>query len=69
LYEINSELPYDVVFKSVSKIIEPTVIHIRVGTNNDLRDEMIWELVNRNYMNLEVNELIRHETERRTALG
>ena len=40
-HEINSEQPYEVVCKSVSKVIEPTVIHIRVGTNNDLREEMI----------------------------
>lgn len=68
-HEINSELPLDVVFKTVSCLIEPTVIHFRVGSNNDLRDEMIQQLVARGYMNLEVNELIRNETERRTSLG
>jgi len=68
-HEIDSELPLNVVFKSISKVIEPTVIHIRVGTNNELREDMIKELVQRGYMNLEVNELIRHETERRTSLG
>jgi len=46
------------VCKNVSKVIEPTVIHVRVGTNNDLREEMIGQLVQRGYMNLEINELI-----------
>jgi len=68
-HEINTEEPLDAVFNTVSKLIEPTVIHFRVGSNNDLRDEMIHQLVQRGYMNLEVNELIRNETERRTALG
>jgi len=48
----------DVVFKTVSSLVEPTVIHFRVGSNNDLRDEMISQLVSKGYMNLEVNELI-----------
>lgn len=65
-HEINSEQPLDVVFNSISKLLEPTVIHFRVGSNNDLRDDMIHQLVKRGYMNLEVNELIRNETERRT---
>lgn len=69
-HEINTEHPqYHVVFDSLSQIIEPTVLHIRVGTNNDLREEMITKLVEKEYMNLEVNELIRYETERRTEIG
>lgn len=67
--EVNSELPFEVICKNVSSVIDPIVIHIRVGTNNDLREEMIQQLVSRGYMNLEINELIRHETERRTELG
>ena len=68
-HEINSEEPLDVVFKTVSSLVEPTVIHFRVGSNNDLRDEMISQLVSKGYMNLEVNELIWNETEWRTSLG
>lgn len=56
--------------KQVSDIVEPTIIHIRSGTNNDLKKTMITQLVTHHgFINLEVNTLIRFETERRTDVG
>lgn len=56
--------------KNLQETIEPTIIHIRTGTNNELRKEMVTKLVNdHGYLNLEVNSLMRDETERRTKIG
>jgi adenylate kinase family enzyme len=68
--EIDAEMKFDLVYNKVCALIEPTIIHIRSGTNNDLRKEMIAKLVEEHgYVNLEANSLIRDETERRTDVG
>lgn len=69
-HEINWDQDLASVNKQVSDIVEPTIIHIRSGTNNDLKKTMITQLVTHHgFINLEVNTLIRFETERRTDVG
>lgn len=69
-YQIDCDQNLDKVFEQVNSIVEPTIIHIRSGTNNDLKKEMVTQLVSQHgFINLEVNSLIRMETERRTAVG
>lgn len=68
-HEVDAEQSFDVVFSAINAFIEPTIIHIRVGSNNELRADMVTELVTDGFTNLEVNDLIRNETERRTAVG
>lgn len=69
-HEIDCDQELNVVTKQINSIIEPTIIHIRSGSNNDLKKTMISELVaHHGYVNLEVNSLIRFETERRTDVG
>lgn len=68
--EINCDQELQFVHEQMNSIIEPTIIHIRSGSNNDLKKEMISKLVNEHgFANLEVNSLIRLETERRTPVG
>jgi hypothetical protein len=69
-HEINCDQELEFVHQQVREIVEPTIIHIRAGSNNDLKMEMIKKLVSEHgYTNLEVNSLIRLETERRTPVG
>ena len=69
-HEINCDQDLASVNKQISDIVEPTIIHIRSGTNNDLKKTMITQLVaHHGFINLEVNTLIRFETERRTEVG
>lgn len=62
--------------KDVYALVEPVIIHIRTGGNapaNDLRKQIIEELTSSenewNYVNLDVNALIRDENERKTLIG
>lgn len=69
-HEINCDQDLKFVNQQVSEIVEPTIIHIRSGSNNDLKKEMITKLTTEHgFTNLEVNSLIRLETERRTPVG
>jgi adenylate kinase family enzyme len=69
-HEINCDQDLEFVHQQVRDIVEPTIIHIRAGSNNDLKMEMVKKLVSEHgYTNLEVNSLIRLETERRTPVG
>jgi adenylate kinase family enzyme len=69
-HEINCDQDLKFVSEQVCEIVEPTIIHIRSGSNNDLKKEMIQKLTSEHgYTNLEVNSLIRLETERRTPVG
>lgn len=50
--------------------IEPPVIHVRSGgSSNELRKEIVQQLVDSGWINLDVNSLIRDENERRTVIG
>ena len=69
-YEIDCEHDLISVNKQINDSIEPTIIHIRSGTNAELKNTMISHLVlEHGFINLEVNTLIRFETERRTEVG
>lgn len=69
-HEIDCDQDLEYVNKQVREIVEPTIIHIRSGSNNELKKEMITRLVSEHgFINLEVNSLIRLETERRTPVG
>jgi len=69
-HEIDCDQDLKFVHKQINDIVEPTIIHIRSGSNNDLKKEMIQKLVaEHEFINLEVTSLIRLETERRTPVG
>ena len=68
-HEIDAEYNGDHVFGEINDLIQPTIIHIRVGSNQALKTEMTDELKRLGFMELEVNDLIRNETERRTEVG
>ena len=69
-YEIDCDQDLVSVNKQINDTIEPTIIHIRSGTNSELKNTMISHLVSQHgFINLEVNTLIRFETERRTEVG
>ena len=69
-HEIDCNNDVIAVNNQIGDLVEPTIIHIRSGSNNDLKKEMINKLVSEHgFINLEVNSLIRLETERRTAVG
>lgn len=55
----------------VNKVVEPICIHIRPGANsNNLRKEITEKLSDKHeFINLDVNSLIRDENERKTAIG
>lgn len=57
--------------EEVNNCIEPTVIHIRPGANsNNLRKEITDKLASgHEYMDLDINALIRDENERKTSIG
>lgn len=70
-HEINGEQSLEQSLKEVCNHIEPVVIHVRAGTqSNDLRKEIVQKLTDEHgFVNLEVNNLIRDENERKTAIG
>lgn len=69
-FEIDAEQSLEKVSENIYKVIEPIVIHVRSGSNNELRKEMLNQLtLEHGFINLEVNSLIRDETERRTEVG
>lgn len=69
-YEIDCDQDLLKVQEQINVIVEPTIIHIRSGANNELKKEMVTQLTaEHSFINLEVNSLIRMETERRTAVG
>ena len=57
--------------ENINTVVEPCVIHIRPGANsNDLKKEITDQLsMNHGFINLDVNSLIRDETERKTSIG
>lgn len=70
-HEINTASTFDQTIEDVNKFIEPCVIHVRPGANsNDLRKDIIEKLTDEHdFVNLDVNALIRDENERKTAIG
>lgn len=69
-HEINSEQTFNNSFKQLCQTIEPVVIHVRAGaSSNDLRRDIITQLQEHEFVNLDVNSLIRDENERKTAIG
>ena len=69
-HEIDCDKDLNFVIKQVNDIVEPTIIHIRSSSSNELKNQMIDRLVKQHgFVNLEVNSLIRLETDRRTAVG
>ena len=55
----------------VNRHVEPCVIHIRPGANsNNLRKEITEKLsTQHDFIDLDINGLIRDENERKTAIG
>lgn len=69
--EVNTQRLFAQAVEDVRKLYEPTVIHIRPGPDtNDLKKEITEQLSTQHgFVNLDINSLIRYETERRTAIG
>ena len=69
--EINTQRLFTQAIEDVRKLYEPCVIHIRPGPDtNDLKKEITEQLSTQHgFVNLDINSLIRYETERRTAIG
>jgi hypothetical protein len=72
-HEVDSEQTFVNSFKELCKVVEPTVIHVRSnGQSNELRKLIIEKLTSSfgyGYTNLDINQLIREENERRTQIG
>jgi len=68
---INTEHPLETTLDDIYSHIEPNAIHIRPGANsNDLRKEITDALSkDHKYWNLDINQLIREENERKTTIG
>lgn len=70
-HELDTTQTFHKTFESISKVVEPTVIHLRNDQSSDeLREEMIKKLTSEHgFINLNVNSLITNEKERRTDIG
>jgi hypothetical protein len=69
--EVNTELSFNNSLDQMYSSIEPEIIHIRPGaSSNDLRKEITIQLEDLKgedkWWNLEINNLIREENERKT---
>ncbi len=69
--EISTEESFENSFKKLCKIIEPTIIHVRTGKgSDDLSKEIVDKLcAEQGFVNLEVNQLIKDEYDRKTPIG
>ena len=68
---INTDQSFEKTMQDVNDQIEPTVIHIRPGANsNNLRKEITEKLATgHEWVDLDINALIRDENERKTSIG
>ena len=68
---ISTDRSIEKTLEEVNDCVEPTVIHIRPGANsNNLRKEITDKLASgHEYMDLDINALIRDENERKTSIG
>lgn len=68
---ISTDRSFEKTMEEVNDHVEPTVIHIRPGANsNNLRKEITDKLASgHQYMDLDINALIRDENERKTSIG
>jgi hypothetical protein len=68
---ISTDRSFEKTMEEVNDHVEPTVIHIRPGANsNNLRKEITDKLASgHEYMDLDINALIRDENERKTSIG
>lgn len=71
LNEVDTEQTFGNSFKQLCSFVEPTVLHVRSGgSSNELRKEIVEKLqANNDFVNLDVNSLIRDENERKTSIG
>jgi adenylate kinase family enzyme len=69
--EINTQRLFSRTIEDVRKYYEPCVIHIRPGPDaQDAKKDITEGLSGEHgFVNLDINSLIRYETERRTAIG
>jgi hypothetical protein len=73
-FEVNTEQALTNSLDQMYSFIEPQIIHIRPGaSSNDLRKEITIQLEDLKgedkWWNLEINNLIREENERKTLIG
>ena len=68
--------PFEKAFKEVCAAIEPTILHIRshadaaAGQSDELQSQILWTLTNNHgYAEVNVNELVSLENERKTEIG
>lgn len=71
-YVIESSQALNQSVKQARKFIEPTIVHIRhSGSENsiDKKEEIRTNLIEQGYNELNVNDLVREEMDRKTDLG
>lgn len=70
--EVNSSTNYDTAFAEICKSVEPTIIHLRTGsehavsTSYTIRNALIEE---QDFIELKTFDFVRDESERKTELG
>jgi len=73
LCEINTEQNLESAFTQLCSHVQPTVIHVRsngIDSSNTLRQEIMEKLTGEHdFIDLNINDLIRDESERQTELG
>lgn len=68
--EINTDDLIDITLDEVYKCIEPLVIHIRSGTNENLKMEITEKLSKEHgFVNLNYDDIVKGENERGTDIG
>lgn len=69
--EISTDIEFAKTMKSIQEKIQPFVIHVRPGVKQDeLRQEIVKSLSNdHGFVNLDISQCIRGESERGTDLG
>jgi len=68
--DINTDESFDKTMKQIYKSVEPFVVHIRSGNNNDLKTAMIKALTTEHgFVHVDVEAAVRGEAERGTAIG
>ena len=56
--------------KQIYDFVEPFVVHIRSGNNNDMKTAMIKSLTTEHgYLHIDVEATVRGEAERGTVIG
>jgi len=68
--DINTDECFEKTMKQIYKSVEPFVVHIRSGNNNDMKTAMIKSLTtDHGFVHVDVEAAVRGEAERGTVIG